>query len=205
MSPRNAFFGMLGILGLILAGGVGVYYYFNNDLETLNTEVGELLAEQEVVGSQILSYEVTQKKVEELAFVQDLANDVLPDSKEQANVVAEIKQFVNDAGLQLETLSFNSGSTVNTGLSNTQTEAVQSLAGVRVLPAVAVISSGATYNDILNLLQKIENNQRKMQVTEISLTPVPGSDRLTTTTVKINIYLRAAVAIDPAETTEATQ
>ena len=64
MSPRNAFFGMLGILGLILAGGVGVYYYFNNDLETLNTEVGELLAEQEVVGSQILSYEVTQKKVE---------------------------------------------------------------------------------------------------------------------------------------------
>jgi hypothetical protein len=194
MTTQKAFYALVGGCVAIVAAGAGLYYYFTGSLETLNNEVSQLLADQEVIGEQISAYEETEKQVAELFFVNELASEVLPDSKEQANVVAQIKQFVTEAGLQLETLSFNSGNNTATGLSNSQTEAVTSLAGVRVLPATAVISQGARYEDVLRLLQTIEDNQRKMQVTEISLSPIPGSDRLATITLKVNIYLRAAVA-----------
>jgi hypothetical protein len=171
----------------------------------LNNEVGQLLAEQEVIGTQIEVYEATKEQIEDLGFVNKLANDVLPQSKEQANVVAEIKQFINESGLQLETLSFNNTPGVGTGLSISQTEAVTNLAGVRVLPATAVISPvGATYSDVLNLLERIESNQRKMQVTEVSLTPVPASEEIASFTITLNIYLRAAVVAPQTTETETT-
>ncbi len=198
MTPKSMFFTLLGTaIGLIAIGG-GVYYYFNSSLVTLNQEVGELLAEQEVIGLQIDVYEATEEQVEDLEFVEELANSVLPADKEQANVIAEIKQFVSEAGLQIEQLSFNTSATTGTGLSLTQTEAVANLPGVRVLPATVVISQGARYEDALRLLRKIENNQRKMQVTEVSLSPIPGSNRLATITLKLNIYLRGA-APQPTE------
>lgn len=203
MTPQKAFFALLAVTILVIGAGGGLYYYLNSSLVSLNQDVGELLAEQEVIGTQIQVYEETKQKVEELSFVEDLADEVLPQSKEQANVVAEIRRFVSSAGLQLEAVSFSSASG-STGLSTSQTEAVTSLPGVRVLPVTAVISSGATYDQILDLLTKVESNQRKMQVTEVSLTPIPGSDVIANFTLKMNIYLRSSVAVPAATEAEAT-
>ena len=202
MTPKNTFFGLLGTSVGLIAVGIVVYYYFNANLEKLNSEVSILLAEQDVVGQQIDAYKKTEKQIAELSFVEQLANQVLPQSKEQANVVAEIRQFITSSGLELESLSFSNGSGTITGLSNSQTEAAENLAGVRILPATAVIAPGARYESVLTLLRKIETNQRKMQVTEVGLTPVPGSDTLASVTINLNIYLRATT-VTPAEQEEA--
>lgn len=193
MTPKKMFFTLLGISVAMIATGTGLYFYFNNSLVALNDEVGKLLAEQEVIQTQIWTYEQTEKQVDELAFVAELADDVLPDSKEQANVVAEIRQFVSSAGLTLESLNFSNTAATNTGLSNSQTEAVANLLGVRVLPVTVVVAPGASYADALTLLRTIESNQRKMQVTEIALTPQPGTDRIAAFSLKLNIYLRGGV------------
>ena len=202
MTPKNTFFGLLGTSVGLIAVGIGVYYYFNANLEKLNSEVSILLAEQDVVGQQIDAYKKTEKQIAELSFVEQLANQVLPQSKEQANVVAEIRQFITSSGLELESLSLKNGAGTITGLSNSQTEAAENLAGVRILPATAVIAPGARYESVLTLLRKIETNQRKMQVTEVGLTPVPGSDTLASVTINLNIYLRATT-VTPAEQEEA--
>lgn len=203
-SPKNMFYGLLAAIVIMLLGGGALYYYFDKDLVALNEEVSELLAEKDVIGTQIDVYEDAKKKVEELSFVSDLADNVLPQSKEQANVVAEIRKFITDAGLTLETLTF-SGSEGGAGLSISQTEAVSSLAGVRALPVNATIASGATFDQFINLLQIIEGNQRKIQVTELTLTPETGSNLFSSITLKLNIYLRTVVVTEMVETTEEVQ
>lgn len=197
-SPVKAFYALLGFVGVAIIGGVGVFYFFDSQLGELNDEVGKLLAEQEAIGEQIKIYEATEEKVSELAFVPDLANDVLPSDKEQANVVAEIRKFIVDAGLSFSSVTFSGSEVTNGSLAVSQTETPIGLPGVRVLPVTAVIDAGARYEDIITLLQTIENNQRKMQVTDISLTPEADSDRFSSITMQIQVYVRVGGSPAPA-------
>ena len=202
-SPRKAFYGLLGLVAAAILGGVGVFYLFDGRLSTLNEDVGKLLAEQQAIGEQIQIYENAERKVEELAFVEELAAKVLPTSKEQANVVAELKTFIVDAGLSFSSVTFSGSEIGNGGLSISQTQAQSGLQGVRVLPVTAVIEAGARYEDVIKLLQTIENNQRKMQVTDIALTPEAESqDTFSSITMQINVYVRPGTAA-PAATEDA--
>ena len=202
-SPKRAFYFLLGGLGLTILGGVGVFKLFDSQLATLNEDVGKLLAEQEAIGEQIKIYETAEAKVEELNFVEELSDKVLPTSKEQANVVAELKKFIVDAGLQFASVTFSGSELGAGGLNVSQTQASTNLKipGVRVLPVTAVIEAGASYSDIIQLLQTIENNQRKMQVTDISLTPEPASSTFASITMQIDVYVRPeATAVTPTTT-----
>lgn len=198
-SPKKVFYGLLGLVGLIIAGGAGTFYLFDTQLSKLNQDVSKLLAEQEAIGNQITLFEDAEEKIEELSFVQDLSDEVLPSSKQQANVVAELKKFIVDAGLQFDSVTFSGSELGSGGLNLSQTQAQSGLAGVRILPATAVIRAGASYSQVIDLLRTIENNQRKMQVTDIALTPESGASTFSSITVQIDVYVRAdqpAVATD---------
>lgn len=190
-SSKKAFFGLLaGIVAIIAAGAFG-YYFFKEQLVAVGSDVGTLKAEQQTLKEQIKIYEDTKKKIEELDFVKELANSVLPISKEQANVVSELKNFVAQSGLTLQSITFT-GQDPKASVETTQTEAVEGLTDVRVLPAEVIIEAGADYGQILSLLRTIEKNQRKMQITDISLTPNrENKNTFSATTMSINIYLRS--------------
>jgi len=199
-SPKKVFYGLLGLVGLIIAGGAGTFYLFDTQLSKLNQDVSKLLAEQEAIGNQITLFEDAEEKIEELSFVQDLSDEVLPSSKQQANVVAELKKFIVDAGLQFDSVTFSGSELGSGGLNLSQTQAQSGLAGVRILPATAVIRAGASYSQVIDLLRTIENNQRKMQVTDIALTPESGASTFSSITVQIDVYVRAD---QPAAATDA--
>lgn len=193
MTPsKKAFLIILGSIGAIVLGGAGIFYLLDKQLVSLNEEVGKLKADQQVIRSQINIYETARQKVEELAFVQGLADQVLPQEREQANAVAELKSFVNSVGLELESVAFTGdNSKAQANLETSQTEQAEGLAGVRILPTTIVIKPGATYRQVLQLLERIERNQRKMQVIEITLIPnEEGGSTFSTITMSINIYLR---------------
>ncbi len=188
---KKAFLALLGTLVAVIAAGVGVFYLFDKQLVTMNHDISKLKAEQTAAQSQINSYEATKKKVEELAFVRQLAFEVLPGEKEQANTVAELKKFVIDAGMIFEALTFTGESSAIGGGGSSQTQAADGINGVRVLPASIQIAAGATYEQVLSLLQKIETNQRKMQVTELTLVPDETGTKFSTITINVDIYLKA--------------
>jgi cell division protein FtsB len=192
-TTKKSFFAILGVIGIIVGGGVGIFSLLDGQMKQLNGEVAKLKADQEAIRSQIDIYASARKKVEELRFVQDLADSVLPPSKEQANVVAELKKFITDSGLQFDSVAFTGdNSKIVGGIGNSQTEQVEGLAGVRILPTSVVIRAGATYQQVLKLLETIEQNQRKMQLTEITLVPNDESaTAFSTITMTVNIYLRA--------------
>ena len=190
--PRLAFFVMLGVFATTIAGGVGIFYIFDKQLVDLNQSIADLKAEQESVKAQITIYEQTRTKVEELSFVKELSSSVLPIEKEQANTVAELRAFITEVGLTFDSLTFTGPEVNVVTLSNagtSQTELAEGVAGVRQLPASVVIGAGATYTQLLELLEKIENNQRKMQVINLNLVPDETGERFSTISIGLNIYL----------------
>ncbi len=198
-TPRKAFYVLLGSLGLAVAGGIGVYSLFDGQLASLNQDLSQLLAEQEAAKSQIQKLEATDQQLRELEDVSSLADDVLPTQKEQGNIVAELKSFILDAGLGFDSVTFSGSDGASGNLNISQTQARPGLVGVRVLPVTAIISAGANYSEVIDLLETIENNQRKMQVTQLALTPEAGGSVFASITMQIDVYVR--VEAPPAATT----
>ncbi len=190
-TPRKTFYGLLGSIAAVIAAGVGLFYILDGQLTSLNADIAKLMAEQEAGAEQITALEAADQQLDQLEAIEELADQVLPTTKQQANVVAEVKSFIQSAGLEFSSVTF-SGSDPNGNLAVSQTQARPGLVGVRVLPVTAVINAGATYSQVIDLLETIENNQRKMQVTNISLTPEPTGGTFSTLTLQVDVYVRTA-------------
>ena len=189
-SPRNIFYGLMIVLVSSIFLGVGIFYSYDSNLQTINKDIGKLLATQELTNNQIEIYKNDQTKIDELSFVKDLSDSVLPPSKEQANLLAQIKKFIVDAGLGFESVSFNNSDNAANGVNLSQTVTEKALSGVRVLPLTASIKEGGTYSQVIDLLQTIESSQRKMHVTDLSLTPDDTGTKFSIISIKINVFLK---------------
>ncbi len=194
--PKKAFFIMLAVLAVTIIGGGGGFYLTDQALQKKSSEISQLRADQALIDQQITIYEDAKKKIEELAFIEDLANQVLPQDKEQGEVIAEIRTFAEQAGMPIASITF-SGATTSTGaagLATSQTDAVEGLTGVRVLPAelsFTTSENAPSYNQVIGFLQKIETNRRKMQITDITLSPNPLNPNLISSiSISVNIYLK---------------
>lgn len=197
-SPKKAFYVLLGLTGVTVAAGVGLFYLFDTQLTTLNSDISQMLAEEKAIDSQKTIYQRTGEQVANLENFKELTDEVLPESKQQANVVAELKKFVIDAGLEFDSVTFSGSESTKGGVEISQTQALAGLVGARILPATVIVREGATYSQVQKMLQIIENNRRKMQVTEISLTPQEESGTFSTITLQIDVYVRSDAAATPA-------
>lgn len=193
---KKAFFLMIAVLIITVAGAGGAFYFADGMLQKKSKQISDLKADQEAVTQQIAIYEDARKKIEELAFIEEVASQVLPESKEQADVIAELRSFAENSDMTIQSMNF-SGSVAKdpgTNLDLSQTTQLKDVTGVRVLPVDLVFTTGPegpTFESLISFLEKIENNRRKMQVTDISLTPNNNNrELLSSIAMSVNIYLR---------------
>lgn len=161
----------------------------NRQLASVAHSTAQLKAEVEASNKQIAAYKVTKAKVDSLGYVNDLANKVLPPDKEQSAIVAELTEFALRTDLQIDQISFVSTATT----SNTAKGKLAIPKGVEVVPITISFSEGTQYQSVLDFLKIVENNQRKMQVTSVSIKP-NEKDRssLSSVTVSLNLYAKQA-------------
>lgn len=189
---QQVLFGMLGVLAISIAVGVGTFYMMRGQLKEKSEEVAELKIEKEVISEQISVYRDAQKKVEDLSYIEDIAEAVLPDTKDQAEGIAELRKFADESGVTIETISFGGSVAADASeLEISQTIAITGLSGVRFLPTTIQFQPGASFSQVLKFMEKIENNQRKMQITNVSLTPSETDpQQLTSSIIDINLLLK---------------
>ena len=178
------------MLVLIIATGVGLYFA-NKKLTSTATETSRLKAQVEIGQKQIKTYEATKAKVDSLDYVEELAAKVLPQEQEQSLTVAELSQFALRSRLGVAEITFTD-STTKSKSSKTKTK-TPIPKGVTVIPLTIKFKPGSKYDNLLEFLKAVEENRRKMQVTNISLTP-DEVDRSSfqNVTVDINLYVRDA-------------
>jgi Tfp pilus assembly protein PilO len=187
MRPKQAFFGILGVLVLTLVGGGGIYYMADSYLNEKAGTISQLKAEQEIIELQIANANRAQQALDDLSGLDAVIDSVLPPQKIQSNLIGELVVFAERSGVDLDSISF---APTDTGVldeeSLSQTEPVPGVPGVNALPVNLNISGN--YNNTLRFLQDIEDNQRKMQVETISLAPQEDTGQINSTLV-INVYV----------------
>jgi len=154
VSPKNAFYGMIGLLIFSVIFGLLSFYLIEKGLTNRSHSISELKADEEIALRQVQIYEATQQKVEELSFINDIAEEVLPSDKSQALVVEELRKFAKESGTQIRSLEFGEGAAQNANQQLTQTTTIEGLPGVRVLPANLTLREGLSYDQFLKFLKK---------------------------------------------------
>lgn len=198
MSPRRMNQILKGALvAIVVAVAVGLYFS-NKTLTNIAVKTAHLKAEVEVGQEQIKTYQQTKVKVDSLSFVNDLANQVLPPDEDQSTIVAEVSQFAVRTHLAVSAISFadNSSPTSSSSGSSSKSDTKKGLAipkGVTAIPITVQLQPGAKYSDLLSFLKMIETNQRKMQVTNITLQPdAVDRSQLSQVSIAINLYARSS-------------
>lgn len=190
MNPKNLFFTLLGGLALTVVGIFAGFYYANNLLSEKSDVIANLKAEDEILAQKLYSAEITKNNLNKLGFVQDLAKEVLPDAKNQSEVILLISKIADETGIK--TGSFSFASTEGEPGDTSQTTPLEGTVGVLVLPINTSFS--ATYNQLISFLEKTEQNQRKMQISNIAITPQtlqPGQTKqILDVQITINAYVK---------------
>ena len=179
------------LLVIVVAGGI---YFADKQLKSIASDTARLRAQVEIGDKQLTTYQATKQKVDSLSYVQELAGKVLPEQQEQSLTVAEISQFALRARLTVEDITFvDTTKTTTTKTKSTDKKAKSTIPkGVSVIPMSIKFQDGSRYDYLLEFLKSIEDNRRKMQVTNISLTPdVDNRALLKSVTVELNLYVRS--------------
>lgn len=180
------------ILLLVVGVSAGVYLA-DKQLNAIATDTARLRAQVEISDKQLSAYQLTKQKVDSLSYVEELAGKVLPEEQEQSLTVAEISQFALRARLAVEDITFvdTEKTAVTKGKAGDKKTKSTIPKGVSVIPMSIKFQDGSRYDYLLEFLRSVEDNRRKMQVTNISLTPdADNRALLKSVTVELNLYVR---------------
>ncbi len=186
LTPKTAFYGLLGALGIVLLGVGFMLNWANGQLQVQAESIAEKRIESETLERQTAQAQLYKQELEELGELTDVVDAVLPNSKSQENIVGELIDIAAKRGLQLENISFG-GSADAQNPETSQTERVDGLAGVFSLVVQTQIETD--YENVLQFLEDLENNRRQFEVTSLSIAPREDGVNFTAT-LAITTYIK---------------
>lgn len=192
MTPRRMNTVLIAILALLVVGAGGFVFFANDSLTKTAQHTSRLMADIEVAEKQIKTYSATKQRVESLGYVNELAAKVLPDSEEQSVVVTELSTFAQREELVVSGIEFVDSPVAKKSSDKSKKDGTPK--DVEVVSVVMKLKE-VPYNRLLKFLDSVEGNQRKMQITNLSLKP-DEDDRevLTEVSVALNLYVKKAAA-----------
>lgn len=171
MSAKKFFFLMLLIFFVSIGAAVGAIYYGDNFLSNKSLELAKLKAERDAQADVIQKIKSATGNQAELERLNDLADDVLPNEKRQAELVADILYTAStEAGIptnNIKSISF-AGSASPDSLSGATKS--KTIATVYEYPFTIQIN-GVPYQQLLKFFIEIEKNKRIITVDNLQLTP----------------------------------
>lgn len=182
---------MLIVLLATIAGGLGMLYVSDKLLSGRANEIARLKAEDQALDANILTAHKNQQTMQELAYVNELAKEVLPPEKIQSNLLGEVLANAEDAGIFLSSIAF-SGSIDEKNPQLSQTVELKDVPGVRALQFTVDMSS-ISYSQLLDFLTNLEKNRRKMQVESLTITPEVENEQQSdkvSANITVNVYIK---------------
>lgn len=203
MNSKNLFFVLVAAIVLINGAGVAAIVTGDKLLQKQNNRLTELKVEATTIEQVQASLVRAKKDIDTYQDIEQVANTVVPQEKDQARTVRELVKLAQDSGIAISSISFPSSSLGNksTGAaaatqqapgSNTQTQKVEGINNVEKLE-ITVTSDTARpvlYTSFIKFLDSLENNRRTSQVSNINIQPVADNRNLVTFSLIVNVYIK---------------
>lgn len=192
MTPKRFFFLMIGFIVLAAGLGIGSIVFGQSLLQAKSSELKELKLENAKLEGQQQYLVQAKKEIEKYQElgIEEIVNSVVPKDKDHVRTVQELLQLARESSVGLSRISFPA-STLGSGNPDlSQLTPAPGMKGIYQMEIGLGISGAVTYDQMIALLNKLENNRRTGQVTSIGLTPSAGNRRVLQLTLNINAYIK---------------
>ena len=204
MTPKRLFYGLCAVCSLIILGIGAMVYLGNAFLSKEAARIADARADEELVDKRIALKNDLEKTIDDYTELKTLATKFLPDSKNQDDLIAEFYTIADKSNIMVSGLSFTASGTKVGGQS--QTTPLKDAKNVLVFP-FTVTNYSASFTQLINFLENLENNRRKLQITQIQLQPDDKTGLINVPSMSIESYIKGAAVSEkqPATATETTQ
>lgn len=206
---------MSALVVLLLVAIIAVIAVGNNLLKSQANELSDLRAQNQVVEDQKLALIRAKEDIEKYRNLSEISKSIVPQDKNQARTIREINRFAEESGIVIETVTFDPSTlgeqapkpTPNGGAANdgeatpapatptspvTQAVPVEGISGVYSVPITVSTPVGVEiilYEQLLEFLEKLENNRRTAHVKSITIMPEGNGDFVTFSLI-LNVYVK---------------
>lgn len=192
---------LLVLMVLVIAGVAGGFLFIERNLRSYATTISRLNADAKSGDDNIQTLKNLQER---LASEQDTiaaARSVVADStKFSDQVINDISRIAAESGVTITSLEFTKDQAAAAGTPQATAPTTATPGGAVVTTPAAPagvtkktvsvsIQSPLRYASLLSFIQKIESNDLKMQLTNVTITK-EKDDMVTTQTFTIEVYVR---------------
>lgn len=216
ISPsKRLYFVLIALIGLVLFALAAGAYGANRLLTSRSVTLTNLKAESLALEQEQLSLTKAKKEVKTYAGLQQIAQSVVPEDKDQAEAVREVVNIAAANSVNLGAINFPA-STLGSGTSgsntattpaapskqsaglNSKTTKLSQLLPVKNIPGVYDLqitvqgdaNKPVQYNSFVNFLTALEHNRRTAQISAITLQPSTANPNLLVFTLTLNEYIK---------------
>ncbi len=184
MKPKQFFYILVGV-AVALAGAAGYgYYYALTMVTTTGTQLATQLGQQNAADNQIEYLGRLQNQYNrEIVPILSRLDDVLPHTKNQTELLAQLQTLAASAGLTISSVTFTSPQ----GLPTNVTQTIPAGSGVLALPINFQVSG--SFAQLQSFLTSVENLSRFTNVTTLSITR-PDKTKPIVYAMTVNAYVK---------------
>lgn len=203
MNSKKMFFILCGLLLAVNGSGVAAFVYGNKMLTRENEKLTKVKVEANSLEEVQRSLVNAKKDIQTYSDVEKIAKTVVPQEKDQARTVREIVKLAADSGISISSVSFPSsslgnkttaapGAAATTPTTNTQTQKVDGISNVERLEVTVSsdTSKPVIFTSFVSFLNRLEQNRRTAQVTNINIQPLSDNRNFLTFTLTLNVYIK---------------
>lgn len=199
---------LAGLFGLIVVAFIVIWSAGLTTLKKESSKMVDLKVKNQTADAQLANLEASKKEIQKYSYFRDIASSVIPNDKDQAQAVQEIFQLADEAGISIASITFPtsnlgakaaiaSATTASASSVVSQAKPVTGIAGLYSIQLTVTPATGSavpagkqvTYDKMLDFLEKIENNRRTAQISQVTIQPLTDSNQLNFTLV-LNIFIK---------------
>ena len=202
MNSKRAFFTLLIIIILLVAGLFGGVYIANGLMKQQSKRLADNRLEVAKLGQEQIQLSRAKKDIDKYKSLSEIAKAVVPQDKDQAQTTREIVNIAKSHGIVISSITFPAsllGTTVNgvksttsTKLSLSQLTPVKGISGVYVLQVTVQNdqSNPVDYNSFIDFLSGLEQNRRTALISGITIQPDSKDPSKVSFTLILDEYIK---------------
>ena len=197
MTPKRAFFITIASLALAAILFVAVIVLGSSMLQKKSSDLVELKLQYQLIEEQEVALVQANKDIEKYQELETISKAIVPQDKDQAKTVRELITLADQSRIRIGSISFpdstlgtkpaapvtSSGATTTTPKAAaptiSQVKPVEGINGLYQLEVTLSVRDVApTFNQLIDFLERVEQNRRTAQVSTISITPDATNNRV---------------------------
>lgn len=183
MTPRRFFYVLAGITGLLIVAAAVGYYYAAGSVTTRAESLKQHLADVQLADQKLAALSQLNTQYQKVLPDLPAVTNALPQTKQQSQIVLQLRQLASNIGLSLPSVNFQSTS----GLPGATTQTAKE--GDALSMPINFQMTGS-YEQLQSFLTNVEKLNRYSNITALTINRDPSKPKSLSFNISMSVYVK---------------